>query len=253
MSSLLEGVDEAPFRTIRRTTIAVDGTPIVMGTALLEALPEAVGIALSPTGVVLVLLLLASDHPLRNSWLFVVGRFAGLAVALVASSQLMGAVGITGEVAATDGGAWAINPLRVATGLLFIAVAVQQWMSRPGSGSSKATEKILRRVDALSGLEALALGAVTAVANAKNVPLLVSAGDQINRAGLTVGGLSAAVLAFVMVASVSVIGPVAYVQFAGPKSVQRIAVAKAWMLKNLSLLISAVFLGVGLLILEEGL
>lgn len=223
-----------------------------MDTELFEATPEAVGIALSPTGVVLVLLLLLSDHPLRNGWLFVVGRIAALAVTLVAFSHVMDAVDIGGEQATTDDDGWEINPLRIATGLLFIGIAVQQWMSRSKSGPSKTMEKILRRVDAVSGLEAVTLGAVTAVANAKNVPLLVSASDQITRAGLTAGGVTVAVLSFVVIASVSVVGPVAYVQFAGPDGMQRIAVAKAWMLRNLPLLVSAVFLGVGLLILEEG-
>ena len=223
-----------------------------MDTELFEATPEAVGIALSPTGVVLVFLLLLSDHPLRNGWLFVIGRIAGLAVTLVAISHVMDAVDIGGEGATTDDDGWDVDPLRIATGLLFIGIAVQQWMTRARSGPSKTMEKILRRVDAASGFEALTLGAVTTVANAKNVPLLVSASDQITRAGLTASGVSVAVLSFVVIASLSVVAPVAYVQFSGPQGMQRIAAAEAWMLKNLSVLISAVFLGVGLLILEEG-
>jgi len=98
-----------------------------MGAAIGQALPLAVGVALSPIPIIAVALMLMSPRARLNGPGFVLGWLAGLAV--------IGAIvlAIAGPANASNDGkpaTW-VSVLKLLLGLLLVLLAVRQWR---GSG-----------------------------------------------------------------------------------------------------------------------
>src|SRR4051812_36117244 len=117
-----------------------------MGEAIGQALPFAVGIAISPMPIVAVVLMLTTPRARVNGPSFLFGWVAGLAVA----GALL--LALAGPANASDGGepaTW-VSWLKLALGLLLLLVAVRQWRGRPRSGEEAPAPKWMRALDHFS-------------------------------------------------------------------------------------------------------
>ncbi|WP_460655188.1 GAP family protein [Kribbella endophytica] len=213
-------------------------------------LPQAMAIALSPVPMVCIVLVLMSARPVRAGLSFAVGWVGALAIAVGLVAWLTDTVAQDDAEAARDG----VDLVQLAVGLLFAGLAVRYWRKRPVPGEPPPRPAIVDRIAALSGPALVLTGAGAALANVKNLPLIVSAGGSLGGAGLAAGSLTAATAVFVSAASLTVLGPLVAVVIAGTaKSAETLKSLETWLLTNLNtitvvllLVLSTVLIGRGL-------
>ena len=181
----------------------------IAGTVLVDVLPAAVGVALSPVPIVGAILVLDTPLARRTGPAFA----AGWALGLLAVSTLV--VLVTESAEGADGGApgdsgtsTVVDVATLLFGLLLLGLAVKQWRGRPQPDEEAPTPAWMTRVSALAPGRALGLGAVLAGANPKSFALAATAAAAIAEASLSSGGDAVALAAFVGLGSATVAGPV---------------------------------------------
>ena len=221
-----------------------------MGTAIGSALTQAVGVAISPLPVVLVILMLVSKRARVNGPAFV----AGWVVATLGVSAVAFALADAADAGTPNsGGAEGVNGLQVVLGLAFLALAVRQFRSRPAAGEAPTTPKLFDAVDSMGGAKAFLLGAAGCAANPKNLPLAISAGTTVAVTGAAGGTAAVALVAFVLVASATVIMPVVVYFALGERSVRLLDGWKAWLVANNATIMTVLFTVLGANLLADGL
>jgi hypothetical protein len=212
-------------------------------------LPQAMAIALSPVPMVCIVLVLMSARPVRAGLSFAVGWLAALTIAVGLVAWLTDTVADDAE-ATRDG----VDLVQLAVGLLFGGLAVRYWRRRPVPGEPPSRPAIVDRIATMSPAALLVTGVGAALANVKNLPLVVSAGSLLGGSGLALGSLTAAVAVFVVLASLTVLVPLLAVVIAGPeRSAETLKSVETWLLANLNTItvvllavLSTVLIGRGL-------
>jgi hypothetical protein len=188
----------------------------VMSHAIGGSLSSAIGVALSPIPIVAVILMLGTSHARRNGVAFALGWVVGLvAVSAVILAVSHGAGSANSD--ASHGVRWGT----LAVGALFLMMAVAQWRKRPKRGETAEMPRWMTGINRFTAPKAAGLGVVLSAANPKNLALTATAAAAIAQQGLTAGGDAVAVAVFVVVASLTVGGPVvlylvATERFSGP-------------------------------------
>jgi threonine/homoserine/homoserine lactone efflux protein len=196
-----------------------------MGAAIGQALPLAVGVALSPVPIIAVVLLLMSRHARLNGTGFVLGWLAGLAV--------LGAIvlAIADPADASDHGkpaTW-VSVLKLVLGLLLVLVAVRQWRGRPQSGHEVETPKWMGSIERFNPGQAVGAGAVLSGLNPKNILLAVGAAAGIAQTGIGGADQAIAYVVFAVVATLGVAAPVVMYFALGDRSRRVLAGLRDWM------------------------
>lgn len=213
-------------------------------------LPQAMGIALSPVPMVCIVLVLLANRPIRSGLSFVAGWSVALAIATGVVITLTDVVAEDGTEAARDG----VDIVQLAVGVLFAVLAVRYWRKRPPPGGPPPRPAIVDKIATLSAPALVLTGAGAALANLKNLPLVVGAGSQIGGSALTSSQQLGAAVIFVIAASLTVLVPLLVVVAAGAqRSASTLTALEAWLITNLNTilvvlltLLSTVMLGQGL-------
>lgn len=199
--------------------------------------------------MVCIVLVLMSARPVRAGLSFAVGWLAALTIAVGLVAWLTDTV--ADDAKATRDG---VDLLQLAVGLLFAGLAVRYWRQRPVPGDPPHRPAIVDRIAAMSPAGLVVTGVGAALANVKNLPLVVSAGSLMGGSGLVPGSLAAAVAVFVVTASLTVLIPLLAVVIAGPqRSAESLKSVENWLLANLNTItvvllavLSTVLIGRGL-------
>jgi hypothetical protein len=211
-------------------------------------LPQALAIALSPVPLVCVLLTLMTPRPVRAALCFAVGWYGALAIATALVVVLTDTVADYSAETARDG----VDVIRLAVGALFAVLAVRYWRARPAPGVPPKRPRLLDRISTLSAAGLVVTGSVAALANLKNLPLILSAGSYLGAANLAPGPATAATAAFVTAASASVLLPIPIVLLVG---VARITPAlkalESWLLTNLNLITATILLLLAIILITQ--
>lgn len=156
-----------------------------MGDAIGQMLPSAVGIAISPMPMIAVILMLATPKGRTNGLAFAAGWTVSLAVA----ATVLVLLGTGADAADVDGGpaAWT-SWLKLALGVLFILLAFKQFRGRPREGHPTPIPKWMAAIDRFTPGKAVGLAALLAVANPKNLVLLLGGAVAIAAAAPTRAG-----------------------------------------------------------------
>ncbi|WP_433169299.1 GAP family protein [Kribbella sp. CA-247076] len=194
-------------------------------------LPQAMAIALSPVPMVCIVLVLLSPRPVRAGIAFAVGWIAALTIAVGLVAWLTDTVADSNEEAARDG----VDVVQLAIGVLFAGLAVRYWRKRPAPGTPPPRPAIVDRIATLTPPALVVTGAIAALANLKNLPLVLSAGGTIGGAGLGAGAAITTTAVFVVLASLTVLTPLLAVVIVGPeRSAQALKNVETWLLANLN-------------------
>lgn len=216
-----------------------------MGGAIGAVLGEALGVAISPIPVIALILMLFSRAAARNALAFLVGWVAGLA----AIGAVVLAIGVDGSA---DDGSTSGGTLKVVIGALFLLLAARQWRRRPRGGAAPEMPRWMSAVDGLSAARALGLGLVLTVPNPKNLGLTVAAAASIGGAGLDAGQEAAAMLVFVVIASLTIAVPVVAFLVAGERAVPALTALREWLTANSATVMTVLFLVLGAKVLGDG-
>lgn len=216
--------------------------------AIGDVLPSAVGILLSPIPIIGVIAVLGTPAARRTGPAFA----AGWVVALAAVSTLI--VLVAGgaddpDSAAADGVDW----LKVAFGVLFLVLALRQWRGRPRAGEDPEPPALLAKIDDMGPRQMFVLGVALAAANPKNLALTAAASATIARYGLDGGGTAVATAVFVVIGSLSVVGPVVAFVVAPERVARPLASVQSFMAEHSAAIMIVLFLVLGTKMLGEGL
>jgi threonine/homoserine/homoserine lactone efflux protein len=209
----------------------------MLGQAIGDLLPAAVGVALSPIPVIAVILMLGTPKARSNGPAFALGWVVGLAT--VATVVLL----VTGGADDPDSGTNTAAALaELLFGLVLGWLAWKQWRGRPEPGTEAPMPGWMNAVDHFTPVRSLAVGVVLSAANPKNLALSLSAGASIAEAGLSAGDDVWALAAFVIIGSLSVAGPVIAYLVGGDRVAPALERAKLFMAANSAVIMAVVCL-----------
>ncbi|MGH9250326.1 MAG: GAP family protein [Acidimicrobiales bacterium] len=174
----------------------------MLGDAIGDLLPSAVGVALSPIPIVAVILMLGTPRARSTGPAFAAGWVLGLVTVAVIVLLVAGDADSSGDTST------AVDVVMLLFGLLLLAVAGKQWQGRPRAGQEPEMPKWMAAIDDFSAGRAFGLGVLLSAVNPKNLALTLAAAASLAQAGLSAGGDVAGVAVFVLVGSLTVAGPV---------------------------------------------
>lgn len=215
-----------------------------------QVLPEAVGIALSPVPIIGLILMLLSKNARKNSLMFMIGWLAGLTVVAVIVLALVNAGKLATSESTTETGVlWG----KVLLGGALLFLAFRNWKKRPKKGEQGEMPKWMATIDSVQPSRALILGALLSGVNPKNLLLNVAAASTIAAAALTTTETAVVTIVFILLSSITIIGPVVYVQIAGARAEKGLNELKVWLTQNNATIMAVLLLVIGVKLIGDGL
>jgi hypothetical protein len=175
----------------------------VVGQVVGGLLPLAVVVAISPVPIIAVLLMLLSPRAGGAGAGFLAGWIAGTAGLTTVVVLLTGSAD-PGGGGSTRVASWA----ELVLGVLLLALAVQQWRTRPEPGALPRSTPWMSPLDRLTAVRAGALALVLSAVNPKNFLMCVAAGVTIATGDLAGAQVSWSVVLFTVTAASTVAVPV---------------------------------------------
>jgi threonine/homoserine/homoserine lactone efflux protein len=219
-----------------------------MGEALGQALPLAVGVAVSPLPIVGVVLMLGTPRARSNGLAFITGWVVGLA--LVGTIVLLVSSG--GDASEEGQPADWVNVLKLVLGAGLLLIAVKQWRGRPAAGEAAEMPKWMRAIDSFTPAKSAGFGVALSAANPKNLLLVVAAGAAIAQTGVSAGDQAVAMAVFVLIGSLGTGAPVALYFALGERSKHVLDELKAWMSQNNTAIMAVLTLIIGAKLIGDG-
>lgn len=218
-----------------------------MEEAIGAVLGFAVGVAVSPLPIIAVVLVLLSERSTANGAGFLAGWLVGLTGLVVVLHLLADALDVGTDATADDGVAW----VRLALGVLLLVAGVRKLRAGAASGDDDELPGWAGRIADLSPAGAVGFGLLLSL-NPKNLALglgAVTSVVQVASGGDAVAGL----MAFVLVASVSVIAAVGYRLVGGESADRGLEALRAWLAVHQGSVMAVVLLVFGAVLVGQGL
>ena len=220
-----------------------------MGQGISEVLTFAIGVAISPVPIIAVILMLFSRRARVNGPMFLLGWVFALAivsgVVYLLSNESNAATGST----ASESISWG----KIVLGVLLLALALRNWRSRPAPGVEPEMPKWMASIDALTPWKALGLGLLLAGVNPKNLILTVGAAAGLAQLGLSTSDAVVSLIVFVVLASVTIAGPVVYYLLGGENAKTALDQLKDWLRVHNTAVMAVLFLVFGVDLIAKGL
>jgi hypothetical protein len=221
-----------------------------MGPGISEVLPFAIGVAVCPVPIIATILILFSPRARANGAVFLLGWMLSLAVV---SGLVYVATDSAG--AATDSGTSdTVSWMKIGLGVVLLALARRDWAKRPRPGEPEPLPKWMGAVDTLTPVRAFGLAVLLAAVNPKNLALTVAAAAGLGQLpGLSTADAVVALAVFVVLASVTIAGPVLYDLIGGDGARARLDEWKSWLSVHNSAVMAVLLLVFGVVLISKGL
>jgi hypothetical protein len=210
-----------------------------------EALPYALGVAVSPVAIAAILLLLTSRRAAANGTLFAVGWASGVAVVAGAFAVLVqrAAISDTHPV-------W-VSVLELALGAAFLAAAAV--LIRRRRRRQARSTSVIAAADTLTPLHAAGLGIVLSGANPKVLALALGAALALAQAEAGARTTAESVVLFTAIGTVGVIVPLATYLVLPLRSQRVLARARTSLVRHETAVLILLGLAIGAVFLSDGL
>jgi hypothetical protein len=218
-----------------------------MGQAIGQSLPLAIGVALSPIPIIVVVLLLTTPKARSNGPAFVAGWLGGLGIV---GAIVLALAGPSGASSSGQPATW-VSWMKLGLGVLLLLVALRELRGRPREGEEAALPQWMGAVDRFKPVTALGAGALLAGANPKNLLLAVAGAAAIAQTGIAAGQQALAYLVFALIATIGVGAPVAIYFAMGERSADMLAGLKTWMGRNNPVIMSVLCLVIGVKLIGD--
>lgn len=219
-----------------------------MTDALLNMLPAAIGVAISPVPIASVFLMLMSERAVRNGTAFVFGWMLALAVVTLVVLWLAGREDLAGNGEPST----ATALITLIIGLLFLAMAVKNWQARPKKSTEPVTPKWMAAIDRFGPMKSFGLGFVLAGLNPKNLSLTIAGVLAIATASLNASQQALLALLFIAVGSAIVVLPVLFAILFKKSAMHTLASGKGWLIRNNAIIMAVILLVLGLKLTTNG-
>ncbi len=146
-----------------------------------------------------------------------------------------------------------MNWLGVAIGAAFLVMAGRQWRKRPHGDEPAELPGWMASVGEISWTKATGLGLALSAANPKNLAITVAASASIAQAGESGADTAIAIAVFVVLASTTVVGAVAFAVVAPSAATRPLAAIRRFMAANNAVIMMVILVILGLKILGDAL
>lgn len=219
-----------------------------LGGAIGELLPAAVGVAISPIAIVAVVLMLMSARARQTGPAFAAGWIAALAVVGAIVLLIANPADVSGGGTGSKLSGW----IKIALGLLFLALAARRWRTRPRPGDAPRMPGWIAAIDRMPATRAFAIAVALVAINPKNLVLTLAGALSIARVGLPTGQAVIALVVFVLVAACSVAGPVLAYLLLGERVQAPLLRVKDWLVREHATVMLVVLLVLGVVLVGRG-
>lgn len=213
-----------------------------------ELLPVAAGIAISPMPIIAAILMILSPRANQIGSAFLVGWVGGIVIASIVFAFL--------GKAASDNDPNASKPITgtimLALGLALMWLGWKQWQGRPKPGEPAKRPAWMNAIDSMSVRNALTLGFILTALNLKNMMYEASAGAIIGSAGLNIGEMVIVMIVFVIIASLTVGGPIVAYRIAPDRFAAPLESMRIWLEQNNAVIMTIVLMLIGISIVGKG-
>jgi hypothetical protein len=220
----------------------------MLGPAISDILPLAVGVMISPVPIIAVILMLFSPRARSNGPAFLVGWVLGLAVV----SAVVYVVADSADVATDSGTSDSTSTIKVVLGAALVLAAFRQWRKRPAPGAEAPMPKWMAAIDAITPVKSFGLAVLLSAVNPKNLLLTVAAAAAVAQHGVSTTDAVTALAVFVVIASISVSAPVGVFLLAGDRAQRVLDTWKAWLQQNNATVMAVVLLVMGVVVIGQG-
>jgi threonine/homoserine/homoserine lactone efflux protein len=210
---------------------------------LIELIPLALVVALSPLSIIPAVLVLHTPRPRPTGLAFLVGWLVGLAAL---TSIFLEVSGLVGGLGGKPPG-WA-SWLRIVVGIALIVFGVYRWLTRESAHTPKWIQSLSKLTPARAGVTGLAL----TIVNPKVLFICAAAGLAIGTTGLGGTRVWLAVIWYVAVAGSTVALPILAYAVSGDRLHEPLVRLKDWMERQHAVLVAAILVVIGLLVLYKG-
>lgn len=214
------------------------------GSVLIELIPLALVVALSPLSIIPAVLVLHTPRPRPTGLAFLAGWLIGLAVLTSIFLEVSGLIGGLGGKPPS----WA-SWLRIVVGAALILFGVYRWFTRKKSAHMP---KFLQNMSKLTPARAGLTGLVLTIVNPKVLFICAAAGLAIGTTELKGAQLWLAVLWYVVVAGSTVALPILAYAVSGDRLDAPLTRLKEWMERQHAVLVAAILVVIGLMVLYKG-
>lgn len=219
-----------------------------MAEALGGILPLALGVAISPIPIIAAILMLLSPKAKGTSVGFLLGWVLGIVVALVVFILLASVI----PESDPDASKPIAGTVELLLGVLLLVLALRQWRSRPKAGEQPKLPAWMNAIDQLNAGRGFLLGFALAAVNPKNLLLAASAGVAIGTAGLGLGQIVVVALVFVLIAAITVLGPVVAYLVASARLAGPLDSLRVWLVHNNATIMTVLLLVIGVAVIGKG-
>ena len=212
---------------------------------LSETLPFAIGVAASAVAVIALVLILQGSRALSSGVSFTLGWVLGVGVVCAA--------GVAFGLAVSDDPARWTQWLRTLLGALLLVAAIRKWRQRVPSGQEPTPPKWMSGLQDSAPGKAAVLGFLLGGINPKNLMLTLGAAATLGASGLSSSELWITGIAYVVVASVTVLVPMGIYILMRSKADELLANLGEWMKSNSDAITTVVLVIFGVKLLLGGL
>jgi threonine/homoserine/homoserine lactone efflux protein len=220
-----------------------------MGQGISEVLTFAVGVAITVSAIIAVILMLFSRRARVNGLLFLFGWV----VALTAVAIVVYVISDHGNVDTSTSASDTVSWLKIAFGVIFLLLAARTWRKRPTAGVEPEMPKWMAGIGDLAPGKALALGLLLAGVNPKNLFLTFGAATGLAQLGLSTADALVSLIVFVVIGSLTIAGPVVYYLVGGERAKRQLDDLKGWLTVHNAAVMTVVLLILGVDLIAKGL
>lgn len=214
------------------------------GSVLIELIPLALVVALSPLSIIPAVLVLQTPRPRPAGLAFLAGWLIGLAAL---TSIFLAVSGLIGGLGGKPPG-WA-SWLRIVVGAALIVFGIYRWLTRKKAAH---VPKWLQSMSKLTPARAGVTGLVLTAVNPKVLFICAAAGLAIGTTGMADARVWLAVIWYVAVAGSTVALPILAYAVSGDRLVEPLRRLRDWMERQHAVLVAGILVVIGLLVLYKG-
>jgi threonine/homoserine/homoserine lactone efflux protein len=212
-----------------------------------EALVLAVGVALSPVPIAVLILILGGTRPRQLGASFALGWIASV----TGSMALL--IAVVGAAETSDKTPLWISVPEIVLGLAFLVAAVHIWRRRKRRTPLETPPRWLGAIDRLTPARSAALGLVLSAANPKTLGIALAAAIALAEAHVGSSAAVAAALLFGVIGTTGVAVPLAVSVAAPSRSRTALRRCRAWLLAYDAIILTPLGIAIGAKLLFDGL
>jgi threonine/homoserine/homoserine lactone efflux protein len=222
---------------------------VAIGQGISDVLTPAVGVAITVSAIIAVILMLFSQRARVNGPLFLLGWVVGLSAISLVIYVITDQSNASTSNTASDTISW----LKIAFGVAFLLLAVRTYRNRPAPDAEPVMPKWMSGIDALTPGKAVGLGLLLSAVNPKNLVLTFGAATGLAQLGLSTSDVIVSLIVFVLIGSLTIAGPVLYYLLGGEHAKTELDQLKGWLTVHNAAVMTGVLLVLGADLIAKGL